>query len=140
MANFDSDGGQGTVNPVYIAIKGTPLLQIFPTNYTQKNHCTMLGSPSEKGLQMFDNKVLQPSTVQFTGIVKSSQKSVFGKIRAKMKSNELSEIKCEFQSKAGNIENMVIESIEEVGESNRYDGMEIRVSMIEYLEHNKAQS
>jgi hypothetical protein len=100
----------------------------------------MLGSPSEKGLQMFDNKVRQPSTVQFTGIVKVAQKSVFGKIRAKMKSNQLSEIICQFQSKSGSIDNMIIESLEEVGESNRYDGMEIRVSMIEYLEHNKTQS
>ena len=140
MSDFNSDGGRGNVNPVYISIKGIPLLQIFPTNYTEKNHCTMLGSPSEKGLQMFDNKVRQPSTVQFTGIVKVAQKSVFGKIRAKMKSNQLSEIICQFQSKSGSIDNMIIESLEEVGESNRYDGMEIRVSMIEYLEHNKAQS
>ncbi len=140
MSDFNSDGGRGSVNPVYISIKGVPLLQIFPTNYTEKNHCTMLGSPSEKGLQMFDNKVRQPSTVQFTGIVKVEQKSVFGKIRAKMKSNQLSEIICQFQSKSGSIDNMIIESLEEVGESNRYDGMEIRVSMIEYLEHNKTQS
>ena len=140
MSDFNSDGGRGSVKPVYISIKGVPLLQIFPTNYTEKNHCTMLGSPSEKGLQMFDNKVRQPSTVQFTGIVKVAQKSVFGKIRAKMKSNQLSEIICQFQSKSGSIDNMIIESLEEVGESNRYDGMEIRVSMIEYLEHNKAQS
>jgi len=140
MSDFNSDGGRGSVNPVYISIKGVPLLQIFPTNYTEKNHCTMLGSPSEKGLQMFDNKVRQPSTVQFTGIVKVAQKSVFGKIRAKMKSNQLSDIICQFQSKSGSIDNMIIESLEEVGESNRYDGMEIRVSMIEYLEHNIAQS
>ena len=140
MSDFNSDGGRGNVNPVYISIKGVPLLQIFPTNYTEKNYCTMLGSPSEKGLQMFDNKVRQPSTVQFTGIVKVAQKSVFGKIRAKMKSNQLSEIICQFQSKSGSIDNMIIESLEEVGESNRYDGMEIRVSMIEYLEHNKTQS
>ena len=140
MSDFNSDGGRGSVDPVYISLKGVPLLQIFPTNYTEKNHCTMLGSPSEKGLQMFDNKVRQPSTVQFTGIVKVAQKSVFGKIRAKMKSNQLSEIICQFQSKSGSIDNMIIESLEEVGESNRYDGMEIRVSMIEYLEHNKTQS
>lgn len=140
MADFDSDGGKGSVQAVYMSVKGMDLLQIFPTNYTQKNHCTMLGSPSEAGLQQFDNKVRQPSTVQFTGIVKYAQKAVFGKIRALMKSNTLSEILCKFQTKAGQIENMIIESIEEVGESNRYDGMEIRVSLLEYLEHNKAQS
>lgn len=138
MSDFNSDGGRGNVNPVYISIKGIPLLQIFPTNYTEKNHCTMLGSPSEKGLQMFDNKVRQPSTVQFTGILKVAQKSAMTKLRVQIKKNQLSDLLCTFQSKSGTIENMIIESIEEVGEANRYDAMEVRVSLTEYLEHNKA--
>lgn len=137
MSNFNRDeGGGGSVQAVYIAVKGTPLLQIFPTNYTQKNHCTMIGSPSEGGQMQFDNKVNQPATVSFTGIVKSTQRSVFNTIRVMMKSYKLQNLKCTFQSKAGKIQNMIIESIEEVGESNRYDGMEIRVQMQEYLEHN----
>lgn len=138
MSDFNSDGGRGNVNPVYISIKGIPLLQIFPTNYTEKNHCTMLGSPSEKGLQMFDNKVRQPSTVQFTGILKVAQKSAMTKLRVQIKKNQLSDLLCTFQSKSGTIENMIIESVEEVGEANRYDAMEVRVSLTEYLEHNKA--
>lgn len=139
MANFERDGGGGgSVDPVYIAIKGTPLLQIFPTNYNQKNHCTMIGSPSEKGLTQFDNKVIQPTTVQFTGVVKYSQRSVFNTIRLTMKRIKLSDIICQFQSKAGRIDNMILESIEEIGESNRYDGIEIKVVMQEYLEHNVA--
>lgn len=137
MGNFNRDeGGGGAVQAVYIAVKGAPLLQIFPTNYTQKNHCTMIGSPSESGQMQFDNKVNQPTTVQFTGIVKYQQRSVFNTIRTLMKSYKLQNLLCKFQSKAGHIENMIIESIEEIGESNRYDGMEIRVSMQEYLEHN----
>lgn len=137
MANFESDGGQGNVKPVYLMIKGAPLLQIFPTRYTEKNHCSLLGSPSEKGLQMVDNKVRRPSTVQFTGIVKSTKDSVFGKIRAIIKQNSLDQIICQFQSKSGQIDNMLIESIEEIGEANRYDAMEIRVSLVEYLEHGQ---
>ena len=137
MSDFNSDGGRGNVNPVYLSIKGTPLLQIFPTNYTEKNHCTMLGSPSESGLKMFDNKVRQPSTVQFTGILKVAQKSAMTKLRVQIKKNQLADLLCTFQSKSGTIENMIIESVEEVGESNRYDAMEIRVSLTEYLEHNK---
>lgn len=137
MGNFNRDeGGGGAVQPVYIKVKGTPLLQIFPTHYTQKNHCTMIGSPSEGGQKQFDNKVNNPSVVQFTGIVKYAQRSVFEMIRQMMKSYQLENLLCEFQSKAGRITNMIIESLEEVGESNRYDGMEIKVSMQEYLEHN----
>ena len=137
MSDFRRDeGGGGAVQAVYIAVKGTPLLQIFPTQYTQKNHNTMIGSPSEAGLKQFDNKVIQPSTVQFTGIVKYSERAVFNLIRNMMKSYKLQNLLCAFQSKAGSIENMIIESIEEIGESSRYDGIEIRVSMQEYLEHN----
>lgn len=137
MADFATDGGRGAVQPVYISVKGAPLLQIFPTSYTQKDHCSLLGSPSESGTTQYDNKVIQPSTVQFTGIVKSTQKGVFKVIRNVMKKYGLSDIICQFQSKAGQIDNMIIDSLEEVGESNRYDGIEIRVSMTEFLEHNK---
>jgi len=137
MEDFEKDGGGGKVQPVYIAVQGFPLVQIFPTNYTQKDHCSLLGSPSESGTTQYDNKVTQPSTVQFTGIVKSTQKGVFKTIRDIMKKNRLSDIICQFQSKAGQIDNMIIDSLEEVGESNRYDGIEIRVSMTEFLEHNK---
>ena len=137
MADFATDGGGGAVQPVSISVKGSPLLQIFPTSYTQKDHCSLLGSPSESGTTQYDNKVTQPSTVQFTGIVKSTQKGVFKVIRNVMKKYGLSDIICQFQSKAGQIDNMIIDSLEEVGESNRYDGIEIRVSMTEFLEHNK---
>ena len=140
MSDFSADGGRGSVQPVYLSIKGSPLLQIFPLNYTQKNHCSLLGSPSEDGTTMYDNKVIQPTTVQFTGIVKTSEKGVFRKIRDRIKSHRLSEIICQFQSKAGQIGNMIIDSIEEIGESNRYDGIEIRVSLTEFLEHNKSPS
>ena len=140
MADFGSDGGKGSVQAVYISVKGQPLLQIFPLNYTQKNHCTLIGSPSEQGLTQFDNKVIQPTTVQFTGIVKYSQRSVFNTIRVLMKKINLSDLICEFQSKAGDISNMIIDSLEEIGESSRYDGIEIRVSMTEYLEHSTAKS
>jgi hypothetical protein len=137
MSDFANDGGQGTVQPVYIAVKGSPLLQIFPTNYTQKDYCTLLGSPSESGTTQYDNKVRQPSTVQFTGIVKSTEKNVFNVFRNSMKKYGLSDILCKFQSKAGQIDNMILESVEEVGESNRYDGIEIRVTLTEFLTHNE---
>lgn len=136
MADFNNDGGKGAVQPVILSVDGAELLQIFPMNYNQKNHCTMIGSPSEGGQQQFDNRVIQPSTVNFTGIIKYDQRQIFTKIRMLMKSINLEKLKCQFQTKAGKIENMIIESLEEIGESNRYDGIEIRVSLLEYLEHN----
>lgn len=137
MGYFSSDGGTGSVKPVYLSVKGADLLQIFPTQYNQTNSCVMLGSPSESGIKQFDNKVIQPATVQLTGIVKYPERSVFTSLRNRLKELELSSILCTFQSKAGSIQNMIIESVEEIGESNRYDGIEVRVTLREYLEHNE---
>ena len=137
MGYFSKDGGTGKVQPVYLSLQGGDLLQIFPTQYNQTNSCQMLGSPSEAGLKQFDNKVIQPATVQFTGIVKYSERSVITSLRTKVKQLELKEILCAFQSKAGSIKNMIIESVEEIGESNRYDGIEVRISLREFLEHNE---
>ena len=137
--DFNSDGGKGKVQPVYLRLSDGPLLSIFPTNYNQKNHCSLLGSPSESGQMQYDNKVIQPSTVQFTGIVKNANKRDIIRIRTMIKSFKLQKIKCQFQTKAGKIDNMIIESIEEIGEPNRYDAMEIKVSLLEYLEHNQAK-
>lgn len=134
--DFESDGGRGIVQPVLLKLKGSPLVAIFPTSYTEKNSSALLGSPSEGGQQQYDNKVRQPSSVQFTGIVKSTKKQVFSAIRAVVKKTKLADILCEFQTKSGTIKNMIIESLEEVGDPNRYDAMEIRVSLQEYLEHN----
>lgn len=136
MSDFSADGGNGNVQPVYVTVKGSPLLQIFPTHYSQNNSCQMIGSPAESGKMQFDNRVIQPTVVQFTGIVKYRERSVFTKIRATMKSQKLDNLKCTFMTKAGEIKNMIIESCEEIGESNRYDGMEIRMTLKEYLEHN----
>ena len=136
-ASFTDDGAGGTVQAVVLKVKGSPLAQIFPTSYTATSSCALLGSPSEGGLKQFDNKVIQPSKVQFSGIVKAGGKGeVFQALRKIMKKLKLGDILCEFQSKGDKIQNMIIESMEEVGDPNRYDAMEIRVSLQEYLEHN----
>lgn len=138
MADFSTDSEPKGMNAVSICLQDKEILTIFTTNYNQKNYCTMIGSPSEKGLTQFDNKVTQPSTVQFTGIVKSSQLGIIRTLRRRLKKINLGDLICQFQTKAGRIENMILESIEEIGESNRYDGVEIKVVMQEYLEHNVA--
>ena len=139
MGYFSSDGKTGSVDPVYLSVQGGDLIQIFPTHYTQTNSCVMLGSPSESGLKQFDNKVIQPATVQFTGIVKYPERSVFRTLCNNLKKIKLGSILCTFHSKAGYIQNMIIESVEEIGESNRYDGIEVRVSLREYLVHNEVE-
>lgn len=138
MADFTRDGARGgSVQPVLLSVNGAGLLEIFPTQYNVKNSCQLIGSPSEKGIKQIDNKVILPTTVQMTGIVKFSERGVFGKIKRTMKQNTLSKLVCVFQSKAGRASNMILENLEEIGESNRYDGIEIRVQLQEFLEHNK---
>lgn len=137
MADLNSDGGQGAISPVTLAVAEKALIEVFPTSYNYKSHCSFLGSPSEKGLMQYDNKVIQPATVQFTGIVKYEHWDDILKIlRWQTKSQDLGKIRCTFYGKTGRAENMLIESVEEVGESEMYDGVEIRVQLQEYLEHN----
>lgn len=136
MSTFIRDGNKGTVTPVYLKTAGGPIVSIFPTFYTERNHCALLGSPSEGGLQMYDNKVRQPTTIQFSGIVKSVETDVFTHLRRVIRAIALNDILCEFQTKSGIVKNMIIESIEEIGSNQRYDAMEIKVSLVEYLEHN----
>ena len=139
MAYFDSDGGGGgSVDPVYLQIEGHDLLQIFPLNYTEKHSCKLIGSPSEMGLEQLDNKVVQPSTVQFSGIVKYPQRAVFSAIYRHLRTKrKVADLMCQFMSKAGRISKMIVNNLEEVGDNKRYDGIEIRVSLQEYLEHNE---
>lgn len=136
MAYFDKPSSGGRVNPVYLKIGGTNYLQIFPTSYHEKHSCALIGSPSEKGQQMMDNKVVQPATVTFTGIVKYPNKDIFVSIiNHLIKKRKLENLLCTFYSKAGARGNMIVESIEEIGESNRYDGIEIKVTLKQYLIH-----
>lgn len=133
--SFTADGGGGSVDPVYLDCEGA-LLEIFPTNYNCTYTCALIGSPSESGTEQLDNKVIKPSSITMTGIVKYEHKSVFHQIRRNMLKLKLGEIKCTFYSKAASCTDMLVEQLEEIGESNRYDAMEIKVKLHEYLVHN----
>ncbi len=137
-ADFLSDGGGsgGGVNSVYLQVKGSSLLHVFPTSYSYKNNCALLGSPGETGMQQYDHKVIQPSTVSFTGVVKYAHWEVLEAIRTSLRSHSLDNCLCTFYTKSGSAERMMIEEFEEIGRSERYDGVEIRVSLREFLEHN----
>ena len=138
MAYFDADnGGGGAVSPVYLKVSGQSLLEIFPTSYHSSMPNALLGSPSEEGLEWLDNKVIQPITIDFTGIVKYPKRHVFQTIRQNMRKHTLSDILCTFYSKAGYYAKMLIKQLEEIGDSNKYDGIEIKVSLHEYLEHGQ---
>jgi hypothetical protein len=97
----------------------------------------LIGSPTETGEEWLDNKVIQPITIELTGIVKYPKRQVFQKIRQNMSKHTLEDILCTFYSKAGYYENMLIKQLEESGESSKYDGIIIKVSLHEYLEHGK---
>ena len=143
MAAFDQDGcseRSSGVQPVMLSLSGQELVVIFPLNYNESNRFKMIGSPSEAGQIEFDNRVIQPSTVQFVGIVKDAQREVIRELRKSLEGATLDELKCKFQGKGGSISNMIIENFEEVGESNRYDGIEVRVTLQEYLEHNNSSA
>ena len=133
--SFSSDGGGGSVSPVILKVGGSSYVQIFPTSYTAKANCALLGSPSERGTTIYDNKVVKPTEIDFTGIVKYAHRNVITSIiRHLKKTRTLAALMCSLRTKAGNYDHMILEVCEEKGTSQRYDGMEIHVRMKEYLE------
>ena len=140
MGDFTSDGGGGTVQPVYLSTSGIDAMEIFPTSYNVKDSAKLLGSPSEGGLMQYDNKVTQPREVSFTGILKADHFSLVEAMRDLVADNNLGNILCTFQGKSGKVDKMVIESFEEIGNSNRYDAVEVKFVLRKYLEHNNSNS
>lgn len=141
MSDFSADGAseQGYVNPVYIQIGTKDAKEIFPTSYNVKDSCKLLGSPSEGGLMQYDNKVTQPREITFTGIVKKEHMTdLIEAARDLVGDNDLNNILCKFYGKSGEVDKMVIESCEEIGSSNRYDAIEVKFVLREYLEHNSS--
>ena len=137
MGDFSRDGGGGSVDPVYLSVDGSSLTQIFPTSYSAQHHCDLLGSPSEKGTIQYDNKVVKPTTITFTGILKSKEKHALEKMQKNIrKSREVGDMMCTLYTKGSKYDNMILKEVAEVGEANRYDGFEVRVTLEEYLEHN----
>lgn len=136
MGDFSSDGANGSINAVYLSTSNGQLWEIFPTSYNVKDSCKLLGSPSEGGLTQYDNKVINPREISFTGIIKSGHFGLVPAIRRIMESTDLKECLCEFYGKAGDVDMMVIESFEEIGDKNRYDAIEVKFVLREYLEHN----
>ena len=139
MGTLTSDGEiTREVDPVYIVLaKGGSLDPIFPTHYSVKHRCKLLGSPSEKGVIEYDNKVVQPTIINFTGIIKNE---FFDKLETLQKNlletRRLEDMMCTVYTKAGTYEKMILQEVEEVGESNRYDAVEARIVLEEYLEHS----
>ena len=84
----------------------------------------------------YDNKVIQPRVVTFTGILKQPYFTSIPGIRRSVESTSLSRSLCKFYGKGGGVSNMVIESFEEIGDRNRYDAVEVKFVLKEYLEHN----
>ena len=137
MANFSSDGGSGTADPVYLQVDGQGLLMIFPLSYQAKTHCALLGSPSETGRMQYDNKVVQPTEVNFTGVVKYAYRHVVERIVRHVKEvYSLGNLMCTLHTKSGTYKNLIVESFEEKGDSHRYDGIEVSAKLQEYLEHS----
>ena len=136
-ADLTSDGCSNS-NPVYIATSGGSLMSIFPTSYTIKNNCKLIGSPVESGETRFDHKVKMPTTITFTGILKEPKYSEIASLKKSIDAEAISECKCTFYGKAGTAENMIIEAFEEIGDKNRLDAVEVRVSLREYLIHESS--
>ena len=136
---FTADGcdNGASVESVYLKIKGKEYIEIFPTSYDANCPCDLLGSPSEKGTIQYDNKVVKPTVIQFTGIVKIEYNTLIERIQEHLrKDRKVADLMCTVYTKGAIYDKMIIKSIKERGDQNRYDAIEISVELEEYLEHN----
>lgn len=143
MSYFSADQAPDSsgVEPVYIKVAGGELVQIFPLNYNATHSAALLGSPSEKGVTQYDNKVIQPKRIEFTGILKASEVQVVKKLEKSLYTHNLKNMKCTFYGKSGEISsNMLIETFSEIGNNDTYDAVTVHVKLAEFLEHNMSSN
>lgn len=131
--------GGASEGKVLLKVKGTSLVELQVTSYTQTDPYQMIGSPSEAGLIQFDNRIRQPIQVQVKGIVNIRDKKIITAMRGAAKSNKLSDLKCSFMTKVGEVKDMIIENIDVQGDSHRYNGVEVSIRLKEFLEHNPSK-
>ena len=131
MGDLIADGG----NKVFLSTSSGSLFELFPTSYNVKDSSKLLGSPAESGEIKYDHKVIQPRVVTFTGILKAPYFSEIRSLRNSVASQDLSKCICTFVGKGGTVKNMIIESMEEVGDKNRFDAVELKFTLKEYLVH-----
>lgn len=136
--SFDEDdaSGQGYVS---LSTPSGDMKYIFVLEYNVAMKCALIGSPSELGIQQVDNKVLQPTTIDMRGIVKLSKaKGLVAALKNQTRTKTLSKIENKFTGKSGNSwDKMVIVDFAEMGRSERFDAIEVKIVLQEYLEHNK---
>ena len=128
-----NDGG--AIDPVYLELpEGGQIYEIFPTNYTINTPCELLGSPIESAEVWYDQKVIRPTQITFNGIIKLPDgKEAIKRLKKQTTERDLGKMMCKFFSKGSSVANMMLQNVEEVGESNRYDGIEVRISLLECL-------
>lgn len=134
--DIDDASGQGYVS---LSTPSGVIKYIFVLEYNVSMKCALIGSPSELGVQQVDNKVLQPTTIDMRGIVKLSKaKGIVAAMKNQTRAKTLSKIVNKFTGKSGNSwDKMIIVDFAEMGRSERFDAIEVRIVMQEYLEHNK---
>ena len=131
---FDADGCKGgEVNPVYIKVS-SDILEIYPTSYDACASCSLIGSPSEMGQEVLDQKVIRPTNISFTGVLKKEHFDKISEFIDHIKSSNLEELLvCTFYSKGNTWEKMLIEDFHEIGSPDRYDAVEVSVKLHEFL-------
>ena len=133
--DFTSEGG---VAACWFKCESVSLLGIYGMNVSVNTQCRFLGTPSEQGIMRLDNKVPVPTTATFVGFVKPLTFSKLASARKTIFKNEVD--RGTLYTKNAVYENMMIESMQELCSHERFDCIEVRINLKDYLEENAAQS
>lgn len=136
MGYFSQDGAStidGSVDPVYVSLgEAGSLAAIYPTRAIGVLSCKFIGSPSENGTQIFDNKIFLPMKFTIQGVVKPEHFYIMKEVNDELYQRRV--IKGTAYIRGGFFPNMMVESLEIISTNELYDGNEIRLVLCEFME------
>lgn len=93
----------------------------------------MIGSPGEKGIQYFDNKVRMPITVSLTGLVMERAYTDLDMAAKSIEAGDLANSLCTFYGRGETVEDLVMTRFVCSASTEHFDAIEVEIELMEYI-------
>lgn len=115
-----------------VGLEGDGIKGFNPISYRDNPTANMIGSPVESGAINFDNKVIQPRKITITGYVLAEEiSSVLDKLNQMLKDKSFTFYS--IVTKDSVLTNMAVVGIQNNGNNDKYDAVEVEVEFQEVL-------
>ena len=134
--NIDENGyySRPDTADVFIESSSGKYAEIFISSVNESYSISVLGSPGEKGIVKFDNRVRNPTIVSIEGNVRESSYAVLKKLRSLQKKGNLNEALCKFYGRDGEcVSNLVVTKLVVRTTSDRLNMVGISLELQEFI-------